>query len=319
MKTRLKFPTKIGLAAALGLTSSLSAIERPDEKDDGVLPPDALPKFSEENVNPALVPKAKSLKVTWLGVRSEAVSDDLAWNLKLDSGVIARVVDPTSPAAQAGLRDRDIILKVDGLAVASRDQLRTAVTARQPGEEIILNVLRQGEALELKVVLGEREVLPQFPRARFLDEQFPGFAQVIPPGMNDDEVALLQKKLLERVEEALKVIPSGGSGLNDLLNQNLTEPQDFNLGIQNTGSFSFSDGKGRVGMTTRNGKSHVTVTDHEGNVVFDGPYTTEEEKNAVPDDLRKRIEMLGIDGGAMNGFRLKFNLGEESQLQSNDE
>ena len=316
MNTILMTQTKLGLITALGLVSSLSAIERPGEKKDDALPAEVLPQFDE--LKKAETPSSK--KITWLGVRSEAVSEDLAWHLNIDSGVIARVVDPTSPAAAAGLKDRDIILKVGGRAVKSRDQVRAAVLARQPGEEVMLQVLRQGKQQELKVTLGEREVLPQLPSVRPLEDQLPGFAQIIPRGMNNDDLALLQRQLLKRVEDALKDGPGGAAGqmnlrLNDLLEGNLPDAKDFDFDLKTTGSFSLSDDQGTVEMTIQNNKRQVKVTDPDGNVVFEGPYSTEEEKKAAPENIRERIEKLGADSNNGNGLRFQFNLPAEPQKE----
>ena len=164
------------------------------------------------------------------------------------------------------------------------------------------------------MTLGERELLPQVPGVPLLDDQLPGFAQIIPRGMNNDDLALLQQQLLKRVEDALKDGPAGAAGqmnlhLNDLLNGNIPGGQNFNLGIQNSGSFSFSDDQGNVVMTMNNDERQVKVTDPDGKVLFEGPYSTVEQRKAVPEKIRQRIDKLGLD--QENGFRLQFRLGDE--------
>lgn len=301
---------KVGLITTFGLISGLSAIERPGENKEEALPAEALPQFEEEK-NPQ---NTVANKVTWLGVLSEPVSEDLAWHLKLDSGVIVRVVDPTSPAFEAGLKDRDIILKIGGLAVQTRDQVRTAITSRQPGEEVVLRVQRQGEQMDLKVTLGERETIPQVRGALRLEDNFPGLGQIIPRGMNNDDLALLQQQLLKRVEDALKDGAGGTAGLNDLLKKNIPGGQSFNLATRSSSSFSFSDDQGTVEMTMVDDERKVKVTDLDGKVLFDGPYSTEEQKNAVPAELRERIDALGIDqeDGAVPRLQFRF-FGKEDE------
>lgn len=314
MNTILMTQTKLGLITALGLVSSLSGIERPGKKKEDLLPAEVLPQFEE--AQKAALPDTP--KITWLGVRSEAVTQDLAWHLKIDSGVIARVVDPTSPAAAAGLKDRDIILKVADRAVQNREQLRAQIVARDPGEEVTLQVLRQGAPIELKVTLGEREALPLVSGARLLDKPLPGFAQMIPRGMNNDDLEFLQKQLLKRVEGALKDGPGGAAGqmnlrLNDLLEGNFFDAQDFNFDLKSSGSFSLSDDQGTVEMTIQGDQREVKVTDPNGEILYEGPYTTEEEKKEVPESIRERIEKLGADGANGNGLRFQLNLSEKPQ------
>ena len=151
-----------------------------------------------------------------------------------------------------------------------------------------------------------------------LDNGVPGLAEIVPGGMNDDDVALLQQELLKRVEEALKDGQNGGArqmplNLNDLLNGAMPQGKDFHLGIQSAGSFSLSDEQGTIEMNIENGDRSVKVTDPEGEVLFEGPYTTDVDKKLVPEEYRKRIDSLGVDGNG--AVQLQF----ESQLKAKGE
>lgn len=307
--------TTIGLASTLAFLGSLSAIERPGEKKAEKLPSNVFPRV-ENQIAQATQPARKN--VTWLGVLTEPVSEDLAFHLKLDSGVIIRVVDPTSPAADAGLQELDIILKVNDLGVQNREQVKAVITAQNAGDEVILKIYRQGEILELKVKLGEREFINPVHPGGLLNNRIPGLAEIVPGGMNNDDIALLQQQLLERVEEALKSGHNRGAkkmplNLNDLLNGAMPQGRDFNLGIQSAGTFSLSDEQGTIEMNIENGNRTVKVSDPEGKVLFEGPYTTEVDKESVPEEYRERIESSGVDGNG--ALQLQF----ESQFQKKEE
>jgi len=69
------------------------------------------------------------------------------------NGVEIANVYVDSPAAQAGLKQGDIILQVDGHDVDSPHGLRSRVSQIQPGKESRLSVLRDGKRQELKVIL----------------------------------------------------------------------------------------------------------------------------------------------------------------------
>ncbi len=59
-----------------------------------------------------------------------------------------------SPAAEAGLKTGDVIVKFDGEEVASFAELAEQVRVRKPGDEVVLTVARDNETLELPVTLG---------------------------------------------------------------------------------------------------------------------------------------------------------------------
>ena len=69
--------------------------------------------------------------------------------------VITEVVDG-SPAAGAGLEVDDVVVGVDGRVVNGLAGLVAAIRDRGPGEDLVLDVRRDGESLELVVTLVER-------------------------------------------------------------------------------------------------------------------------------------------------------------------
>ena len=61
-----------------------------------------------------------------------------------------------SPADEAGLQSGDIITAVDGLAVDRDNPLDLQVLRFAPGEDVTLQVLRDGQTLDLQATLGTR-------------------------------------------------------------------------------------------------------------------------------------------------------------------
>ena len=61
-----------------------------------------------------------------------------------------------SPAADAGLRDGDIITAVDGTAIDARSPLDDILTQFAPGRTVALDVLRDGRKIALTLTLGTR-------------------------------------------------------------------------------------------------------------------------------------------------------------------
>lgn len=67
--------------------------------------------------------------------------------------VIQSVVEDT-PAAEAGLQEGDIIIKINGEEVTDLAQLRRTIRALLEGDEVTIAYLREEEEQEVKVVLG---------------------------------------------------------------------------------------------------------------------------------------------------------------------
>lgn len=61
-----------------------------------------------------------------------------------------------SPAAKAGLRKEDVVIEVDGKSIETGDELREAIDARKPGDELKLTARRGDEEREFTVELGTR-------------------------------------------------------------------------------------------------------------------------------------------------------------------
>lgn len=57
------------------------------------------------------------------------------------------------PAAQAGVQVGDIIIAVDGVNTTMEVDLRNVVYAHQPGQKVTLEILRNGQIIELEVTL----------------------------------------------------------------------------------------------------------------------------------------------------------------------
>ncbi len=96
---------------------------------------------------------------TYLGVAFQTLTAEIAAQNDLDvtEGALVMEVVADSPAAAAGLQVGDVITAVDGDAVDARRTLAERISAYDPGDTVVLSVLRAGEAHDTEVVLGEAE------------------------------------------------------------------------------------------------------------------------------------------------------------------
>jgi serine protease Do/serine protease DegQ len=114
-----------------------------------------------------------------LGIEMVDLTSDIAKKLGVSTleGVAIAAVQSGSPAAQSGLRERDIVLAMNGRMLTSAAELRARLALTAVGEEIELRVLRGGETRTVKVKIGapqqmgagEGQSVPQLPGLRVVE------------------------------------------------------------------------------------------------------------------------------------------------------
>ena len=89
----------------------------------------------------------QSTDAGFLGVEGADASGNRA-------GALVTSVSDGSPAAEAGLRDGDVVVAVDGRTVSSMIDLAAEVRTKQPGDRVELTVVRDGQEQTVEVTLG---------------------------------------------------------------------------------------------------------------------------------------------------------------------
>jgi serine protease Do len=92
----------------------------------------------------------------WLGVNIQPVTYSIAEVYGLDKprGVMISNVNEDTPAEEAGLKEGDIILSVDGEEVNTVSRLRNKISLSPVGKETELVILRDGDHKTVSVELG---------------------------------------------------------------------------------------------------------------------------------------------------------------------
>ena len=95
---------------------------------------------------------------SYLGVDTRNVTTDRMADLKLkeERGVEITMVDQDAPAGKAGLKERDVILTVNGAEVESVEQLRRMIREIPPGRMVTLGISRDGQPVTIKAQLASR-------------------------------------------------------------------------------------------------------------------------------------------------------------------
>ena len=94
-----------------------------------------------------------SVKRARLGVSMSPISEKKAEELKLSSldGVYINEVTKGGAADKAGVKEGDILLKVDETLIKTPSGLQEKVNSYHPGDKAVLTVIRDGKTHELKV------------------------------------------------------------------------------------------------------------------------------------------------------------------------
>ncbi len=81
-----------------------------------------------------------------------AVMDDV----EKDGGVKLSDVTADAPAAKAGLKDGDVVVKVDAVAVKNSDGFVDYFQGKKPGDKVTVTVKRDDQEVKVEVTLGRR-------------------------------------------------------------------------------------------------------------------------------------------------------------------
>jgi S1-C subfamily serine protease len=132
----------------------------------------AIPINTVKEVVSQLIESGK-VQHAYLGVEMATIDETLAetFNLPVDQGVLVMRVHDDSPAERAGLKGGttnvvvdgesyllggDIITKAEDEEIGSADELGNVVASKDPGEEVELEIRREGETQTITVTLGRR-------------------------------------------------------------------------------------------------------------------------------------------------------------------
>jgi S1-C subfamily serine protease len=92
-----------------------------------------------------------------LGVIIQEITSEIAQTLGLGDrrGAAVKQVQNGGPAAQAGIREGDVIVAVNGTLVNDGNSLRNQIASTEPGTEVTLTIFRDGREQQVRAKLGE--------------------------------------------------------------------------------------------------------------------------------------------------------------------
>lgn len=118
----------------------------------------AIAASTAERVAIALIREGR-VRRAWLGIGGQTLTLPRRvvrhFGLDHESGIRVETVEPESPAARAGIKTGDVILRLDGKAVADIDDLQRRLAGDAIGRELALSVLRRVNIVDLGVTPTE--------------------------------------------------------------------------------------------------------------------------------------------------------------------
>jgi len=215
-----------------------------------------------------------------------------------------------------------VITKVGGKGVTSQDELREAVTGHKPGEQVAIDLIHRGKAETKNLALGERPAMAGAPGGGELEDMLGGL-----PEAQAKQVREVIEQNLKAIEGQVQPVPGEGAaveGIPEALKQlqqrvgkafrgmgGVLPGGQMQFNMQSSSSIRLMDEQGSVEMEMREGSKQVRVRDKQGKVQWEGPYDTVQDKAAVPDDARQRIDKMNFDvvEGGQGGGGLRMRIG----------
>jgi serine protease Do len=206
--------------------------------------------------------------VAYLGVGVSPVSPALGHQLGLPRGygLVVDYVDSESPAAQAGIQQHDILLRLEDQILIEARQLSTLVRARSEGDAVQVVYIRGGRENTAQVILAQRMMRPETGPRPIVE----GLDRLRDLNINTEEIE-------RRVRQALEAAPQMMPRIS------LVRP---------VRAVVVTDDEGTVELRADGDQRHLTVRQADGQEIYSGPINTPEERQALPPEVLSRLEKL---------------------------
>ncbi len=298
---------RIGLGMALGLTLAAAPLmaqpggpggpgrEGPP-RGEGERERERPPGPRGEGVGPY---EGRMIAVGYLGVAAAEVSPELTAQLGLPRGVGLSVihVQPDSPAAAAGLQQHDVLHKLDDQVLVNTEQLRTLVQNKTKGDAVTLTLFRQAKSMQVTATVGQTEAPEHRGRPMM---GFPG------RGMPDDDMGLRPFRMERREgddrggppRERPEGAERGPREPGPRGERPDGPPERERVREQTTatrasaGTARYKDDDHVLAVTMTDGKKTLVASDTAGNELFNGPIDTPDQRAAVPEAIRAKLDKL---------------------------
>ena len=266
---------------------------------------------------PFLGDKGKPKPFPYLGVELGPVEPALAAQLGLDEGrgALVNTVIEGSPADKAGIKQHDVIVKIDGETPQGPADLSKRIREHKKGDKIELELFRGGKKMEIEATLAEqaspepqhfRDALKSLkelqyrvvPRVRVFQGAPGELETVIELEDDTDEAAPVAKRRTKVYSPPPRppapgrpraLAPSGGQV------PKAPEPPAPPKPPHQKRVIVIKTDKDTTTVREENGQRFVTVKDAQDHVLFDGPVGSDADREQLPAQVRDRLDRIERD------------------------
>lgn len=214
-------------------------------------------------------------------------------------GVTVEWVWPGCPAERAGLSKGDVIVALNGQAVANRDEMAQLLKNGKPGDTIHVQWRSGNRMVEADVELFAR------PKRRKHQVNKPELAvgadRMIRPLPIPDEIRSRMREHRRNICAQLAMLPDGMDkekvidelqAIRDLARDAAPNRPGWMHGRAGESSVHFRDGQGRLLLHGANGQLQLEVFDSDGQLLLESPLNTPQDAHALPADVLERLQTL---------------------------
>ncbi len=115
----------------------------------------AIPINDTVDIYKQLIDNGKVLR-PYIGIGGIDLDEVNAKHYNLPTGIYIKQIQSNSPASSSDLKTGDIITAIDGTKVNTMDELNQIKNKKNIGDEITLDIYRNGETKQVKITLGEK-------------------------------------------------------------------------------------------------------------------------------------------------------------------
>jgi serine protease Do len=254
--------------------------ERRPEENQARTPAERRPMASGEGqggVRRDMLARLPQKLQPYLGIVTRDAGPDLAAQLRQPEGfgLVVEEVLPDSPAKSAGLERNDLLLRFDDQALVNPPQLEALVRRAGKDKEATLTILRGGAEQKVTIRIGEK-MLPE--RRAFPGMQPGHFPPQMLPGGERPNPSLRREPLRSEAQPER----SGGGGSGD---RQVRYSRDRARIVR-------SDEDGTFSLSSFGGTRTFSAQKPDGTSAWNGPVETPAQREALPPELRKKLEIL---------------------------
>lgn len=269
-------------------------------------------------------PGRTATPVPYIGVMTRDVPQEVRTQFALPPGfgIVVDGVMPDSPALQAGIKEHDVLVKLDDQQLVSMEQLMILVRAKKKGDVVSLTVISGGQEKRVPVTIGEH-LMPDTPAHHL---HAPGFSwsQGSPPVFKGDSIKGFRKngqspgEDLEKFQQEMQAFQKrvqdwAKNGAQGPMPQPPTfkAPQGMPpkpgapppiVPAADVQQFSFSESHAASTVTRRDDSGEYALKREDGSATFiarpnggteqSWPVNTDAERAAVPKQFQEKLRIM---------------------------